>query len=175
MDAKSLVTLGTITSIVAGAVWLSATLDRKPEATAVTEATAAAIKADIAEFIEFYEEPSERQAVGSEAAVICIASENPLDFAVLEERMAGTFLRLIPFDDCTSKTVEGDFGMFAAITYWYDKSGQEAGMLEIAVIHCPTARRCVVDIETPLRDDRYEVERSGSKWTVTKSEMLRVV
>jgi len=158
--------------MVAGGVWLSATLDRKPQ---ITEATAAAISADLDSFIEVYEDPAEREAVGNKAASLCIASNAPLDFTLLADRLSGTFLRPVPVVGCKSKTIEGDFGMFSAMTSWFDESGEEAGHLEIDTVSCPTARRCIVDIDSFGAGMRYEVERTGDRWSVTARKMRWVV
>ena len=172
MDKASLIGLTAILGLVAGSVWLSDLLDHRPRA---TEAVAAAIKDEMAFFIEFFDDPAEREAVDGEEASLCIASEEPLDFTLLAARLDGTLLRAVPIADCTSKTVEGDFGMFSGMTYWFDASGEEAGMLEIAATHCPTSRRCIVDINSRGRGDRYEVTRSGGKWSVTEREMRWVI
>jgi hypothetical protein len=172
--ARDFVTLGALVVLVAGAVWLSAILDRRPQ---VTEATAAAIRAEMALFIETYADPAARKADGDKPASLCIASNEPLDFALLADRLAGTFLRAVPVADCTSKTVKGDFGMFASMTTWFDESGDQAGMgmIEIAAVHCPTARRCLVDIDLPIGGDRYEVERIGDRWSVEGRQMRWIV
>ena len=172
--ARDSVTLGALVVLVAGAVWLSAMLDKRPQ---VTETTAAAIRAEMALFIETYADPAARKADGGKPASLCIASNEPLDFALLADRLAGTFLRVVLVADCTSKTVKGDFGMFVSMTTWFDESGDQAGMgmIEIAAVHCPTARRCLVDIDLPIGGDRYEVERIGDRWSVTARRMRWVV
>ena len=172
MDARTLATLAATVGLIAGAVWLSATLDRKPQ---ITEATAAAISADMAWFIEIYEDPAERKAVAGKPAPLCIAANEPLDFTLLAERLAGTFLRVIPVAACTSKTVEGDFGMFSAMTTWFDESGEEAGHITIKAVDCRSARRCVVDIDSLGAGMRYEVELEGGLWTVRKGDLRWIV
>ncbi|MBI1401856.1 MAG: hypothetical protein GC147_01400 [Porphyrobacter sp.] len=133
--SRDFVTLGVLAVLVAGAVWLSALFDTRPQ---VTEAAAAAIKAEMAFFIEVYADPAARKA-------------------------------------CTSKTVEGDFGMFSAMTYWFDETGQDAGMLEIEAVRCPTSRRCIVDINTVGSGMRYELEKTGDDWAVNKSDIRWIV
>lgn len=172
MDRTSLATLSMITGLVAGAVWLSALLDRKPK---VTEVVSAAIKAEMVWFIEFYENPAERKAVDLEPVLLCIASKEPLDFALLADQLSGTFLQPLPVAKCTSRTVEGDFGMFSAMTYWFDETGEEAGMLVIEAVRCPTSRRCIVDINTVGSGMRHEIEKTGDDWAVTKSDRRWVV
>lgn len=165
---RDFVTLGVLAVLVAGAVWLSALFDKRPQ---VTEAAAAAIRAEMAFFIEVYQDPAARKADGGKPASLCIASNEPIDFALLADRLSGTFLHPLPVAKCTSKTVEGDFGMVSAMTYWFDETGQDAGMLEIEAARCPTSRRCIVDINTVGSGMRYEVEKTGDDWAVNKSDM----
>ncbi|MFU7528288.1 hypothetical protein [Qipengyuania sp. ASV99] len=172
MDARGLTMLAATSGLVAGAVWLSETLDRKPE---VTESTAAAIRAELSFFVEFIEDPVEREALSDKPVPLCIGSSAPLDFDLLEDRLARSFLRPVPIIGCRRRTVEGDFGMFGAMTYWFDETGEEAGQLRIKAVNCPTVRRCIVDIDSVGAGMRYEVERTGDNWTVTGQETRWIV
>lgn len=172
MDLRNLGVLAGITALVAGTVWLAETLDRKTE---ITESTAAAIRAEFSFFVDFVEDPAERKALSEKPVSLCIESNVALDFSLLEDRLATSFLRPVPVIGCKSRTVEGDFGMFVAMTDWFDETGEEAGQLKIKAVQCSTERRCIVDIDSIGSGMRYEVERSGGKWTVTGSENLWIV
>lgn len=171
-DRGSLAALGAVTALVASGVQLSEEFDQKP---AVSAAVAAAIKAEMAWYIDAATEHASSEGVTPEVANICLTTDRPLDFALLSNRLAGSFLDVVPVADCTSKTVEGDFGMFSAMTTWSDDSGKEAGHLSIQAVNCPIARRCIVDIDSTGAGMRYEVERVGDVWTVTRVDMRWVV
>lgn len=164
--------LAALVALVAGGVWLSEEVDRKP---VVSEAVAAAIKADLAWYIEAATDQAATGKVAPEVANLCLASDQPLDYDLLAVRLAGSFLHVVPVADCTSKTVEGDFGMFSAMTTWFDGSGKEAGFLTVQAVHCQTARRCIVDTASIGAGMRYQVDRVGDVWAVTNSEMRWVV
>ncbi|MEE4338526.1 hypothetical protein [Erythrobacter sp.] len=172
MDKTSVVGLTAITGFVAGGVWLSALLDNSPEP---TEPVAAAIKADFSEYIPYLKDPARRAEAGIDKAAICIQTEERLDYPILAERLADSFLHPIPASDCTSKTVEGDFGMFTALTYWFDKDGAEAGKIDIVAVRCPTPSRCFVDIDHRGGGNRYEAIRSGGRWVARWHKMRWVV
>ncbi|MDC8753501.1 hypothetical protein OIK40_02455 [Erythrobacter sp. sf7] len=169
---KDYATLGAFAVLVAGAVWLSGTLDRKPQ---VTEAAAAAIAAELDIYVEQLSGPPAGEADSATHLTVCLETARQLDFPLLAKRLAPSFLRPVPAAGCTKRTVEGDFGMFTARTYWFDAQGTEAAHLKIAKVDCPTRSRCLVDIDWFGGGNRYEVERSGGSWSVTGYEMRWVV
>ncbi len=139
-----------------------------------TEAIAEALKAELEEIVEIVElKDDEAEQVGE--LVLCVESEQPLDVEALAQRFAGTILRLVPVSKCTSRTVEGDFGMFHSMTIYSDEAGKEAGHLKIAAVKCHRTDYCVVDIDGGGRGMRYEVEKDGDNWMIVKREMLWVV
>ena len=167
MSARgSLALLAAVAAFVAGGVWLSATIDRRPK---VSEAVAAAIRADLAWYIEGATEQVASKGPAPEIVTICLQSDEPLDYALLADRLAGTFIRAVPVADCKSKTVEGDFGMFSAMTYWFDENGARADMRAVERVLCSTPRRCVVDINSLGAGNTYEVRRLHKGWKVTKT------
>ena len=172
MDARSLVALGAITGLIAGAVWFSGEVDR----IAVDEpgAVSAAIIAHLDDYIDEDElkRPPEH-TVGD--LVLCLSAEIPLDVAAVEGALSGTLIRVVPANDCTSKTVEGDFGMFTAMTTWFDELGDEAGHLEITNVRCPSVTRCLVDIDSVGAGMTYEVRRSGEGWATTGESLRWIV
>lgn len=172
MEAKSLGTLAAITALIAGAVAMSGPADQGDH---ITEAAGAAIKGVMAEIIEYESDPAAREAEAFKGASLCVTARVPLDFAVLAERLTGTFLLPVPAGNCSTKIVEGDFGMFSAMTTWFDESGREAGHLDIRRITCPTVTRCLVDIDMVGAGMSYTVERKGRGWSVWRYDLRWVV
>lgn len=172
MDARSFVALGAITGLIAGAVWFSGEVDRieADEPGAVS----AAIIAHLEDYIDEdqLKRPPEHK-VGD--LVLCLSTEIPLDVTAVEDALSGTLIRVVPAKDCTSKTVEGDFGMFIAMTTWFDERGEEAGHLEITKVRCPSVTRCLVDIDSVGAGMTYEVKRSGEGWTITAERLRWIV
>jgi hypothetical protein len=107
--------------------------------------------------------------------VLCIGSKVPLEMDAIERDFAGTIVRTIPVGSCTSETVEGDFGMFAALTRYYDATGREADHLEIVEVSCANTSMCVVDVDSFGSGDRYVVRREGRTWSVVRRSMRWVV
>lgn len=172
MDKASLVGLTAITGLVAGGVWLSALMDRSADP---TQPVAAAIEADFSEYIPYLKDPARRAEAGIDSAAICIQTEEPLDYRILGDRLAASFMRPIPAADCSSRTVEGDFGMFTALTYWFDKDGVEAAKIDVVAVRCPTPSRCFVDIDHRGGGNRYEAIRSGGRWVARWHKMRWIV
>ena len=109
---------------------------------------------------------------GAEASqgliTICLEHKDPLDVAAVAENLSGTIIRPIPVVDCSSETIEGNFGMFAAVTNYFAPDGTEAGHLEIAKVDCPTPTMCVVEIDSLGSGDSYRMERRAGHWKTTK-------
>jgi hypothetical protein len=172
MDVRSLVALGAISGLIAGAVWFSGQVDR----IAADEAGAVSV-AIIAHLDDYIDEdklkrPPEHM-VGDLA--LCLSAEVPLDVAAVEGALSDTLIRVVAAKDCTSKTVEGDFGMFTAMTTWFDELGEEAEHLEIAYVHCPSVTRCLVDIDSVGVGMTYEMRRSGEGWATTADRVRWIV
>lgn len=106
---------------------------------------------------------------------LCLESKVPLKIDRIAKAFSQTVVRPIPMTSCSSKTVEGDFGMFVAITRYYDSTGEQAGHLEIAKVTCPTTSRCLVDIDDFGVGMSYEVARRGSLWRTVRREMRWIV
>ena len=170
--AKHYATLGACAVLVAGGVWLSGTLDRKPQA---SEAAAAAIAAELDIYVEQLSGPAAGEADSAAYLTVCIDTAHQLDFPLLANRLAPSRLRPVPAAGCTRRRVEGDFGMFTARTDWFDAQGSEAAHLKVAKVDCPTRSRCLVDIDWFGGGNRYAVESSGGSWSVTGYEMRWVV
>jgi hypothetical protein len=172
MDGRSLTILAVLAGFVGSAVWLSSEVDQfaADEAGAV----AAALVAGLGEFIDESELKSPPADLVGDLS-LCVDAKTEIDLAAVDRDLAGTLIRVIPAKRCTSKTVEGDFGMFTALTTWYDEKGEEAGHLEIEAVQCQSMRRCIVDIDSRGAGMRYEVERVGDGWSVTTRRMRWVV
>lgn len=107
--------------------------------------------------------------------VLCIGSKVPLRMEAIEADLAGTIVQVVPDRSCTSETVEGDFGMFTALTRYYDAMGREAGHLEIADVSCSGTRTCAVDLDSFSSGERHIVRREGRTWSVVDRRMRWVV
>lgn len=152
--------LGALAALVAGAVWLSERLDRRPIA---TEAVAAAIANENAWYSEAEAKMSSQQGRKPEIVPFCIDSE-PLDYTLLAERLLDRFVQPLPVSTCVSKSANPDP---AALGHWTDESGGFAVMMSIRSVRCPTRSQCSVDIAHLGAGKRYEVRRSVTGWTVT--------
>lgn len=172
MDGRSLAILAVLAGVVGSAVWLSSEVDQvaADEAGAVS----AALVANLGEFIDESELKSPPADMVGDLS-LCLDAKTEIDLADVDRDLAGTLIRVIPAKCCTSKTVEGDFGMFTALTTWYDESGKEAGHLEIEAVQCQSVRRCIVDIDSHGSGMRYDVERTGNMWSVLARRMRWVV
>jgi hypothetical protein len=161
-----------ITAAVAGAVSFSAEIDGG--AVDKEGAAAAAILASLGDYIEedqLRHPPAQR--VGD--LVLCLDAEISLDLVAIQRALSETLIRVLPAKNCTSKTVEGDFGMFTALTTWFDENGEETGHLEMSNLRCPTVTRCMVDIDSVGAGMTYEARRSGKSWSVTGESLRWIV
>lgn len=172
MDGSSLATLTVLLGVVSGAVWLSSEVDGI--AADGAGAVSAALVAELGEFIDESELKNPPADMVGDLS-LCLDAKTEIDLADVDRDLAGTLIRVIPAKRCTSKTVEGDYGMFTALTTWYDESGKEAGHLEIEAVQCQSVRSCLVDIDSHGSGMRYEVERVGDRWSVTARRMRWVV
>jgi hypothetical protein len=172
MEVRSLMVLGAITGLIAGAVSLSS--DVHVPGVDEPAAVAAALFEPFQDYVdeEQLRHPPAHQ-VGDLA--LCLKAEPSLDVDAVSRALAGILVRVIPAGRCTSKTVKGDFGMFTAMTYWFDENGKEAAALEVEAVHCLTRSRCIVDINSFAEGMSYEVEAEGGAWTVTRSSLRWIV
>lgn len=172
MDRGSLAALLAITVAVAGTVWFSGEIDGV--AADKEGAVAAAILASFGDYIDEAQlrHPSKQQ-VGD--MVLCLDAEITLDMVAVQRALSRTIIRTIPARNCANKTVEGDFGMFTAMTTWFDENGEEAGHLLITNVRCPTGTRCLVDIDSVGAGMTYEARRSGTSWSVSGERLRWVV
>lgn len=161
METRALVTLLGITAAVAGAVRLTA-----PDAGADlrAQATAAAIEAQMAWLFTDSEGRSHASDRALPRVALCVASEVPLDFAVLAQALAGSRLRPVPFAQCASHRGDNAANPW---TVWRDENGAEASALTVVAVRCPTGARCLVDIDGDLEGRSYEVRRTAGGWAVT--------
>ncbi|MFZ1743199.1 MAG: hypothetical protein WAT93_10110, partial [Pontixanthobacter sp.] len=136
-------------------------------------AVASALKGALGEYIPDDQMMDKNPALGF--VVMCVESKQPFDVKRMAAHLSDTIVRPIPVSDCTSKTVEGDFGMFAALTTFYDKSGDEAGHFEIAKVVCDNSSECVVDIDWHGAGQRYFMRRTGPVWKVVSQRNRWVV
>ena len=95
---------------------------------------------------------------------LCLESKTPLNLEAVAGHLAHTIIRAIPIIACRSERVEGDFGMFASITRYYDFTGEEAAHLEIAKVACSNTTTCQVDIDDRGAGMTYELKRRGQEW-----------
>lgn len=136
-------------------------------------AIAAAIENQFTEWLGV--ESITRGVTSLPATTLCLDSKRPLDIAAIAHAMGDTVITTVPVSECTSETVEGNFGMFTALTTYYDRSGEEAAHIEIADIRCTTTSACTVDIDSRGSGMRYEMERRGSVWHARKAWMRWIV
>lgn len=98
---------------------------------------------------------------------LCLSSEVDVDVKRIASELASTIIRPIPVKECASNRVEGDFGMFGAMTYYYAPNGEEAGHLTIAELKCATPSECMVDIDMVGWGERYSLKQTGGEWKVS--------
>lgn len=137
------------------------------------EVVAVAIEAHFSEWIDVEVLKGRDQALPP--LPLCLETNVPVQVNEIAKDLSDTIIRLIPNSDCTSETIEGNFGMLTAITKYFDKSGEQASHLEIVKVSCLTTRECVVDIDSFGSGSRYWAERHQNVWTVTKHELRWVV
>lgn len=106
---------------------------------------------------------------------LCLESEVALDIDAIVSKLSETVIRPSPVGDCTSETVEGDFGMFSAMTTYYDSSGQQAAHVEIARVHCATSTSCLVDIDDFGAGMSYLMRRNGREWRMVEHRLRWIV
>lgn len=117
----------------------------------------------------------ERKDAEFERVTLCVGGEVPLNIGAVEREFADTIVWPVPESACTSETVEGDFGMFSAITQYHDAEGREAAHLEVAGASCSNTSTCVVDIDSLGAGHRYNVRREGRTWSATEGRWRWVV
>jgi len=160
--ASHFATLGAVVALVAGGVWVSAEFDRRPLA---TEAIAAAIAEENAWYSEAEAKLALQQGRKPEIVPLCLDAE-PLDYALLAERLTNSFLRPLPVSRCVSKSADPDPAALSAVTGWTDENGAFAVMMSIRSVRCMTRSQCSVDIAFLGAGQRYEVQRTASGWIV---------
>ncbi|NCP13596.1 MAG: hypothetical protein GW858_05460 [Sphingomonadales bacterium] len=168
---KDFVTLGALVVLVAGGVWLSATLDHQP---LVTEAAAAAIKSEFAWYSDAEAKIAKEQGRQPEIVNLCVDAE-PFYYALLAKRLSANLVRPHPVSACKSKTGAADPAAFGSIDQWSHKSGAFAVMLRVRSIRCMTRSRCMVETALMGAGKAYEVTRTENVWTVTNTELLAIV
>lgn len=97
---------------------------------------------------------------------LCLSSEVALDVEEVGAELSSTVIVPIPAQDCATKRVEGDFGMFTAMIYHYAPNGDEAAHMTVAGLSCWGMTSCLVDIDMFGSGDRYSLERSSGTWKV---------
>lgn len=107
--------------------------------------------------------------------VLCLESEVFLDIDSVARNLSNTIVTPVPIAACSSKTVEGDFGMFTAMTNYFGPVGEAAAHLKVVGVSCSTVASCVVDVDSRGRGERYRVERLGQSWKVADSRLRWVV
>ena len=127
-------------------------------------AVAAALKETLGEY--FNSEVMHQADPPLGFAVMCVESKIDLDVSAIANNLSKTIIRPVPVDSCTSQTVEGDFGMFTALTTYYDDRGKEAGHFEVANVACKSTSECIVDLDFRGWGERFLVERKGATWEV---------
>ena len=107
--------------------------------------------------------------------VMCIESRIDLNIPAISSHLSETIIRPIRTETCTTNTVQGDFGMFTAMTNYYDPTGAEAGRVEVVGAKCVSTSECVVDLDFRGSGERYVVRRKGSNWGVTHRNVRWIV
>lgn len=137
-------------------------------------AVAAAIAENIGEFVKV--EPltgAGRSEIGSET--LCLNANGQVQVQDVARKLETTFLRIVPESRCRKKVVEGDFGMFVSMIYFYNENGIQSSHLKIAKIECSVAQKCSVDIDQFGSGVRYNCVRSGEDWKVISSDLRWIV
>jgi hypothetical protein len=107
--------------------------------------------------------------------VLCLDFRNSLNIDLVSKNLSDTIIKPVPVTACSSKTIEGNFGMFTAITHYSGPEGDEAAHLAVVRVSCQTTKSCEVDIDSRGSGVRYWVERSGQTWKVTDSRLRWIV
>lgn len=165
MEARAITTLLAITAAVAGAVKLTAPAGGADPG---AQATAAAIEAQMGWVFTDPEGRSHARDSTLPRVALCVASEVPLDFAVLTQALAGSRLRPVPSAQCSS---DGRDDAANPWTVWRDENGAVASALKVVAVRCPTGARCLVEIDGDLEGRSYEVRRSAEGWAVTANSI----
>ncbi len=175
-EESHLATLSAIAVLVAAGVWPSDTVDGSATEKRVTDASAAVIGrhagAMMGDFRGNYpgnEKAFEQKIASLGYTTVCVSSEVPLDFALLEKRLAPLKVRPARIADCTTDAGEGGNGVPPGPTMWFDKRGAEAGMAKIKDVQCSNDQRCVVELVMYAFGGKYAVERTAEGWAVTGS------
>lgn len=137
-------------------------------------ATAVAIYNFIAEWIPGEEVLHGRKDYQGDLQV-CTDGLNDLDLGKIAKGLEQTIIRPVSITACNSETVEGDFGMFTALTYYFAPDGEEAAYVKIDKIECPTMTRCIVDLDYHGGGVRYLIQKDGSGWEMAGGYMRWVV
>ncbi len=106
---------------------------------------------------------------------ICLESKMPINVGAINKALSHTILTTHKVSDCTSKTTEGDFGMFNAMTDYFDPSGERAGHLIIQKITCPKADYCLVEIDTFSDGYEYKMRLVHGRWQYVDKDIIWVV
>lgn len=121
--------LAIVLLLVLAGVAISSIIDRQSDQ---MPAVATAIEADLGYWIEVAAESGEPLTDWP----ICIEGIDRDETALMARHLSSGIIRPVHASLCSNKTLEGDFGMFYAMTYWFDPSGLEAGWLRIAKVEC---------------------------------------
>lgn len=133
----------------------------------LTEPVAAAIREAVKEHSEYQRKQASGGGEVPYSLVWCIDTEAPLDFAMLERRLAGTFIRAVPEDRCTMAAPQPGVN-FPPPPDRLDETGEPAWLVSVTVIKCSSRPRCIVDIASSGGGGRYTTERGTNGWTVTR-------
>nr|WP_298928357.1 hypothetical protein [uncultured Erythrobacter sp.] len=95
---------------------------------------------------------------------LCLETKVDVDFEQLRTKFNATPILPINNVDCTLKTVEGDFGMFVAMTSFYDPNGKPALHYELIDVRCESAVLCEIDIDDFGYGETYKLARENGKW-----------
>lgn len=106
---------------------------------------------------------------------LCLETEVPLQINAVAHDLSNTIIEPIPVARCTSERIEGDFGMFTAITKYYDETGEEAAHVIVVEVSCSTSKTCRVDIDDFGAGMSYEAQQQGSAWKVVERDPRWVV
>lgn len=137
-------------------------------------AVAAAIAENIGEFVKVETLTGARRSeIGSET--LCLNANGQVQVQDVARKLEATFLRIVPESQCSKRVVEGDFGMFVAMTYYYNENGIQSSHLKIAKIECSVAQKCSVDIDQFGSGVRYNCIKSGEDWKVISSDLRWIV
>lgn len=170
LDLRTITVLSGLFAVIACLTAIASSPIGNPDQEA---ATAAAVRYHLREFLEF-----NNLAAGDEKLkeiVICVTSDVPLNISLVSQKLTDTIIRTVPATSCSSKTVEGSFGMFVSITNYFGPDGEAAGHLAVRRVSCATTRRCVIDIDERGSGSRFWVERSGQIWKVMDARLRWIV